>query len=154
MSERRTVNSSHLGEISLEAGSEIYLPMGLPGFEHEHRMIPVEIPAQRPLIYLQSATTEALCFVSLPALVVNPAFLLQLSDDDCAALDLPADREPCIGEDVLCLALLIPSGNSVQTNLGAPVVVNLHNLRCVQAAGAGLSAHYRLAENGKWEELC
>ncbi len=48
-------------------------------------------------------------------------------------LDLPASQNPAIGRDVLCLALLVPSGCTVQTNLDAPIVINLHNGRGVQA---------------------
>ncbi len=153
MTTQRTIRSTRLGEITFDSDSEIHLPSGLPGFESERRMIPVEIPAQRPLVYLHSATSPDLCFVTLPAPVVSSQFRLCLSEEDSAALQLDA-REPAIGEDVLCLAILLPSGGTVQTNLGAPVVVNLHNFRCVQAIGAGIPAHYRLADGGRWEEIC
>jgi flagellar assembly factor FliW len=154
MSPTRTLSSTHLGEIPFEPGSELYLPLGLPGFESQHRMIPVEIPAHRPVVYLQSADRPDLCFASLPVFSIRKDFRLGLSEEDCSALQLPVDRVPAIGDDVLCLALLIPSGGTVQTNLGAPVVINLHNFRCIQAPGAGYPAHCRLTEDGKWEELC
>ena len=150
----QVLRSSRLGDIEIEPGSEVYLPLGLPGFESEHRMVPVEIPSQRPLIYLHSTTSPDLCFMTLPTPVIDPDYRLDLSEDDSAALELPQSSTPVIGEDILCLALLIPSGESVQTNLAAPVVINLHNFRCVQAVGSCRPAHFRLAAGGRWEALC
>ncbi len=154
MTSSHVLRSTRLGDIELDPCSEIYLPLGLPGFESERRMVPVEIPSQRPLIYLHSTASPDLCFVTLPTLIVDPNFRLDLSEDDSAALELPPFSSPVIGEDILCLALLIPSGGSVQTNLAAPVVINLHNFRCVQAVGSCRPAHFRLAAGGRWEALC
>lgn len=152
------LSSSHLGEISWEAANELCFPAGLPGFEQARRMVPVEIPSQRPLVYLQSAENANICFAALPVLAVNPRFQLQISDDDQAALELDGETA-MLGADVLCLALLIPCGSTVQTNLRAPIVINLHNGRGVQAVEsrtdrelpAGL---WRLSGDGKWEAVC
>ena len=46
-------------------------PEGLPGFERERRFLPLEMPDQHPLVFLQSAATPALCFVTLPVLAVS-----------------------------------------------------------------------------------
>ena len=54
--------------------SELLFPAGLPGFEAERGMLPVEIPAQKPLVYLQSLTNPEVCFVSLPVFIVDPGF--------------------------------------------------------------------------------
>ncbi len=149
------LQSPHLGEIEWDAGSELFLPQGLPGFENERRMIPVEIPAQRPLVFLQSLDKPDTCFVALPAGAVCPDYRLHLSDDDRHALELETGREPAVGEDVLCLALLMPSGETVQVNLNAPIVINLHNSRCVQALSTDATARsYRLTDHGTWETLC
>ena len=115
-------------------------------------MVPVEIPSQRPLIYLQSAEDARVCFVAMPAPAVWPEFSLQISEDDRGAVGLAEDAG--IGTDVMCLALLLPWGRSVQTNLDAPIVINLHNGRGVQAvAPAGTAGLFRLGENG-WEAAC
>lgn len=152
------MTSSQLGEISWEAANELSFPAGLPGFEQARRMVPVEIPSQRPLVYLQSAENENICFAALPVLAVNPRFQLQISDDDQALLGLEGETA-VLGADVMCLALLIPCGNTVQTNLYAPIVINLHNGRGVQAvasqarrdASTGL---WRLCRDGTWEGIC
>ena len=153
------VVSPWLGDILWEPNCELYFPAGVPGFERATRIIPVEIPMQRPLIYLQSATNGRVCFLTLPVLTVLPSFRPCLSEDDRTVLELdrfiaPEDS-PILGTDVLCLALLVPSGPTVQANLDAPVVVNLHNGRGVQAvASASTAGSYRLGKEGEWRPVC
>jgi flagellar assembly factor FliW len=158
------LHSPWLGEIEWEPVSELCFPHGLPGFEDRKRLVPVEIPSQRPLIYLQSADKESVCFLTLPVLTVNPAFELRLSEDDRSLLGLdcidlpPAVRgraSPNFGNDILCLALLVPSGRTVKTNLDAPIVVNLHTGLGIQAvAPEPRAGSFRLAQNGEWERVC
>jgi flagellar assembly factor FliW len=147
-------HSSHLGEIEWDAECELLLPMGLPGFDGERRMIPLEIPAQRPLVFLQSLERPDVCFVLLPVRTIDPAYELELSEDDRLTLLLDADQKPEIGVDVLCLALLLPAAGVVQVNLDAPIVVNLHNSRCMQALSAQRSAGYRKLAGSGWERVC
>ena len=73
-------------------------------------MIPVEVPLQRPIVFLQSLDNPATCFVSLPVRTINPDYGLRLSEEDRASLLLD-ERELSIGGDVLCLALLVPFEN-------------------------------------------
>ncbi len=149
------MKTPHLGEISWDAESELFLPSGLPGFENERHMIPVEIPAHRPLIFLQSTERSGVCFVSLPVMTICPDFKLQLTDDEREGLQLQETEDPEIGEDVICLALLFPSGRTVEANLDAPVVINLHNSRCLQAVSPGAArGYYRLSDAGTWENVC
>lgn len=158
--ECNSLMSPYLGEISWAADCELQFPGGLPGFEEHRRMVPVEIPSQRPLIYLQSAEQPGVCFLTLPVLTVYPDFDLHLSEDDLSQLGFDTGETSraeslSIGTDVLCLALLFPSGPTVKTNLNAPIVINLHNSRGIQAVSTAAAAgSYRLAENGRWEPLC
>jgi flagellar assembly factor FliW len=149
------MKTPHLGEISWDAGSELFLPWGLPGFENERHMIPVEIPVHRPLVYLQSTERSGVCFLSLPVMTICPDFKLHLSDDERVGLLLQDTSDPEIGADVLCLSLLFPSGRTVEANLDAPVVINLHNSRCVQALSPEIArGYYRLSDAGTWENVC
>lgn len=151
----RTIVSKHLGEIEWDPGSELLLPSGLPGFEDERRMVAVEVPAQRPLVFLQSVERPEICFVSLPVLTIRPDFEVALTEEDRESLRLPDGASPQIGVNILCLALLFPAEGSLEANLGAPLVINLHNLRCVQLRGSdGSPCHYRLAGEGRWEPVC
>lgn len=154
MISQETVRSTYLGDIEWDPGCELFLPGGLPGFEDERRMIPVEVPLQRPIVFLQSLDNPATCFVSLPVRTIDPGFHLRLAEEDRAGLLLD-EREVSIGADVLCLALLVPFENTVQANLDAPIVINLHNRRCVQSLPSGTNfGYFRLAEGGRWESVC
>jgi flagellar assembly factor FliW len=152
---RDVIHSTHLGDIEWSSGCELLLPVGLPGFDDERRMIPVEVPLQRPLVFLQSLENPDICFVSLPVRTIFPAYQLRLSEEDRATLLFEGDRELSIGADVLCLALLVPFENTVQANLDAPVVINLHNRRCIQSLPVERTAGYfRLEDGGRWDSVC
>jgi len=151
----RTIHSPWLGDVETDPRCELLFPAGLPGFEDQRRMLPVEIPAQRPLVYLQSVERAEICFVALPVYVIDPAFRLLLSEEDRSILDLPEDCDPVIGADVLCLALLMPAGRSVQANTNASIVINLHNRRGVQCVPAdGLRSRFRRLDDSGWTTLC
>jgi flagellar assembly factor FliW len=149
------IHSPWLGDIESDPQCELLFPSGLPGFEEERRILPVEIPAQRPLVYLQSLDRAEICFVVLPVYVIDPEFQLRISEEEHALLQLPEDSGPVIGADVLCVALLMRSGQTVQANLNAAVVINLHNRRGIQCVHpAGLSAFFRLSADSGWTARC
>jgi flagellar assembly factor FliW len=155
MTASEVLRSPHLGDIEWSPGCELFLPSGLPGFEEERRMIPVEVPAQRPLVFLQSLDVPETCFVSLPVRTIFPGYQLRLSEEDRNTLFIEADRELAIGADVLCLVLLVPFENTVQANLDAPIIINLHNRRCAQSLPSEcVAGRFRLADGGSWEPIC
>jgi len=149
------IHSPWIGDVEWDAHCELFFPHGLPGFEDHKHMIPVEIPAQRPLVYLQSADRAEVCFVCLPVLAIDRQFRLAMSEEERAALLLPENCAAEIGVDVLCLGLLMPSGETVVANLRAPIVINLHNARGVQCVpGEKSRSCFRLEGSGKWEPVC
>lgn len=122
------------GELEYEECAALDFPRGLFGFESETRFLPIEQPALRPLVFLQSLATADLCFISLPVLVVDREYSLSFLPEDLEAVGLPADRQPIIGADVLCLAIVsIQVGGPTTANLLAPVVVNRRNSKAIQA---------------------
>jgi len=150
-----SLETPHLGPLSWDPACEIILPQGLPGFEEERRMLPVEIPAHRPLVFLQSVASPNVCFAALPAKTICPEFDLRLCDEDRNSLGLAEGDQWEIGTDLLCLAILLPSGRSVESNLASPIVINLHNSVCIQPVAAGNPAvRYKLSEAGAWEAVC
>ena len=154
-----TIHSPWLGEVEWEPESELYFPAGLPGYEDQHRMVAIEIPSQRPVVYLQSLESDEVCFAALPVYVIDPSFRLSLSEDERAALHLPENCDPAIGADVLCLALLRKSEGTVEANTGTAIVINLHNRRGVQCVPAGGgSVLFRLCpdngEGNQWRREC
>ena len=151
--ERRVIRSPWLGDVEWDPKCELFFPHGLPGFEEERRMIPVEIPAQRPLVYLQSLEQPEVCFVCMPVLVIDPVFRLSLSDEERATLAITGREAPVPGREVLCLGLLVPSGDTVEVNLAAPIVISLINSCCLQTV-AGSASCFRLAPDGRWVAQC
>ena len=151
----RVLKTRHFGEIEWSPQSEIVFPCGLPGFEDERRIIAVEIPALRPLVYLQSADHEDVCFLALPAQTISPSYSPALTDYERTWLLLPDKENLEIGVDILCLFLLIPSGDTVQVNLNAPVVINLHNLLGVQCEPlVPACSRVELTDRGTWDAVC
>lgn len=126
--------SLHHGEIEYAEDAVMRFAGGIPGFEEETAFLPIEIPTARPIVFLQSLSTPELCFVTLPVFVVDQDYELALSAESRAAIGLPPDFEPRIGEDVLCLVLVtIQDDGPTTINLMAPVVMDLHTRRAVQA---------------------
>ena len=115
-------------------GAVLHFPLGLFGFEEETRFLSIEQPALRPIVFLQSLATPDLCFLALPVSVVDPDYCVDLQPEDLKKIQLTASRQPEIGSDILCLALLVIQENGPTTaNLLAPIVVNRQNLLAIQA---------------------
>ncbi len=125
--------STRFGTIFFAPESVFEFPHGLPGFEERHRFVPVQNPQTAPILFLQSLEDPSVCFTTLPIWVVDPQYRLALVEEDLEALEFPVDRQPLIGADVLCLAMLSVRKTGVTANLLAPVLVNLKNYKAVQA---------------------
>src|SRR5947207_2864621 len=87
-------------------GRRIENPLGLPGFEENKRFVAVHFAENAPLIYLQSLEDPTLCFITMPILAVDPQYRLRMSGADLGCLGLHSNRQPRIGDDVLCLTVL------------------------------------------------
>jgi flagellar assembly factor FliW len=120
--------------MTYDAQATLHFPRGLFAFEKETQFLPIERSDLRPLVFLQSLSTPDLCFISLPVYVVDQDYSLALKPEELAAVGLPSDRQPEIGADVLCLALVsIHEDGPTTANLLAPVVVNRKNSEAIQA---------------------
>ena len=135
-----TCQTKYHGEIEYTEDALMRFAGGLPGFEEQTTFLPIEIPSARPIVFLQSVSSPDLCFVTLPVLVVEAGYVLKLRPEDLAAIGLPSDRQPRLGADVLCLAILTIQENVPTTaNLMAPVVMNLRTRQAVQAICSNMS---------------
>lgn len=126
------VLSRNLGAVEFAPGEPFLFPKGLPGFPSEKDFLPVEVPEQLPLVYLQSLRTSDLCFVAAPVNCLVDDYRLSSDAGDLTLIGLGPDvvRDP----QVLCLALLCFGEDGTATaNLRAPIVVNLRNRHGVQA---------------------
>ncbi|MGA3024977.1 MAG: flagellar assembly protein FliW [Bryobacteraceae bacterium] len=122
----------------------IRLPNGLPGFEQEREFVLIDQPVNRPLVFVQSLRTPNLCFVALPVLSVDAAYRLSVSAEDLEAIGFDPARQPSIGRDVACLALLSFGEDRLMTaNLLSPLVINLSTCVAVQAIQTGCNYSHR-----------
>ncbi len=129
-----TLITKHFGPVEYDENALIRFPSGLPGFENQYSFIVLNPPGTTPVLFLQSLTHAGLRLPAVPMHVVDPVYKLAVNEDDLAVLGLPVDRQPEIGDDVLCLAVVAASGQDSATfNLLAPIIVNLKTRRALQA---------------------
>lgn len=127
------VATKYFGTMEYQEESVLHLPLGLPAFESEKRFVLIERPDYAPLVFLQSLNEPSLCFLSLPARAIDPAYALAVSDEDRAVLQWGG--EACLGDaGLLAMTLLsMHDGFPPTANLMAPIVVNVQNRRAVQS---------------------
>jgi flagellar assembly factor FliW len=122
------------GTIRFEPEQVLDIPAGLIGFPDEKQFLLLELPSMRPLAFIQSIRTPELCFISLPAQVVDAQYTLSLQPSDVAIFGYRPEKPPVMGKDVLCLALLTAGEKKETTaNLLAPVVIDIARHRGMQA---------------------
>ena len=122
------------GILEYDAQAEIEFPLGLPGFEHLSRFVLVEQSALHPIAFLQSLQVPDLCFLTVPVALLEATYQLTVAPEELRLLDLDPGRQPEIGGEVLCLAILAAAENCPATaTLLAPIVVSLSNRRAVQS---------------------
>ena len=125
----RRCETRYFGPVDYDEQSVMLFPDGIPAFEQEQRFLALRQPINEPLVFLQSLANPNLCFATLPALSACPSYQLSMAPEDLDALRLETGRQPVIGRDVLCLAILSLEENAPPTvNLLAPIVVNLRTL--------------------------
>lgn len=132
-----TLITTHFGPVEYEENALIRFPSGLPGFENQYSFIFLTPPGTAPVLFLQSLSHAGLRLPAVPVHVVDPVYQLAVNEDDLAVLGLPVDRQPEIGPDVMCLAVVAARGQDSATfNLLAPIVVNLKTRRALQSIRA------------------
>ena len=125
------------GPLDYDPSAELHFPLGVPGFEKQTRFILIEKATLAPIVFLQSAETEALCFLTIPVQMVDPGYQIGMMDEDVRMLALDA-TDP---SEILFLAILSANANAVATaNLLAPVVINLKTKIGLQAVRP--NSHY------------
>ena len=128
------VLTKYFGSLEYLEDDVVQFPSGLPAFEEELEFLVIEPAAKAPLAFLQSMRQPGLCFLALPILAVAPDYALAMTLEDLEALHMDTGRQPEIGREVDCLAVIAPPQDGLLTaNLLAPVVINRSNRFGVQA---------------------
>jgi flagellar assembly factor FliW len=121
-----TCQTKFHGALTYEPEQVLHIPSGLFGFIQETEFLLLELPSARPLAFLQSIRSANLCFISLPAQVIEGEYRLSMSDVDLQAFGYTQSTPPVMGKDVLCLALLTVGERQATTaNLLAPIVIDI-----------------------------
>jgi flagellar assembly factor FliW len=126
------VDTKNFGKVPYEPGAEIEFPCGLPAFDGYRTFVLIQLPKTHPLLFLQSLDSPKVCFPVLRALAVDPLYRLRLAKEDLRRLDLPASRQPRLGEDIECLVVVALRKGGATANLLAPVVINFRKMRAIQ----------------------
>jgi flagellar assembly factor FliW len=132
---QQRIDTTHFGPVARDPEAAIQFPAGLPAFENERGFVLLEMSACAPLVFLQSLADAGLCFITLPVGCVDPEYRLRVSEEDLGQLGFAPERQPAIGPDVVCLAVISVHENGPTANLLAPIVVNVDTLKAVQAIG-------------------
>jgi flagellar assembly factor FliW len=126
--------TKYFGSIEYRVDDVIQFPLGLASFEDESQFLVLEPAASAPLVFLQSLRLPSLCFLVVPMQGIDPEYKLNITREDLEELGLQTDRQPCIGEQIRCYAVIVVAENGpITANLLAPVIINPANRRGVQA---------------------
>jgi flagellar assembly factor FliW len=143
------------GRVEYQQEQVLQVPAGLFGFDSETELLLLEIPSLRPLVFIQSTKTANLCFLSLPAQVVDAKYRLALRKADICSFGYSVEASPEIGSDLLCLVLLTTDGEQAATaNLRAPLVVDIKRHRGMQVIVAAKYSHHASVAPERLAPLC
>ena len=122
--------SNEFGVVEYDSETVISFPRGLPGFESERFFVPIEREATKPVLFLQSLVTPALCFITLPVESILPGYRVKLSTEDLKTIGMQAG----VTSMLPCLVMVCVAEDRPPTaNLLGPLVINPENRHAVQA---------------------
>jgi flagellar assembly factor FliW len=151
------LSTKYFGDLECADDGLIDFPQGIPGFEHLQRFVCLEQPVARPIVYLQSATDPDLCFLTIPARSIDPAYAVRLTADEAACLNLQPSQT-AIGTDIACMAILSTEpGMDPTANLFAPVIINIRGrigLQVIQSHSQYSFRHSVVADLSSGRESC
>ena len=147
--------TKYFGSIEYQEADVVRFPCGLPAFEQETEFVLLEPPSSAPMVFLQSLPQSSLCFLALSILSIAPDYSLAVTAEDLQSLQLEPGRQPRIGDEVACLALIAVAENGrITANLLAPIVINRLNQRAVQAIRIDSSYSHQHQVAAPTEDVC
>jgi flagellar assembly factor FliW len=139
-----TLLTRHFGRLEYSEDTTFQFVAGIPGFEEHTSFLFIQQPHTNPLVFMQSLRDPALCFVELPATVVDPAYRLELTVEESIALGLSETEGPPDNGELLPLVLVAFVENADPVvNLMSPIVLNPRTRRGIQAIQLGSSYSLR-----------
>ncbi len=122
------VYQSRFGQIEVDPNTIIHFPLGIPGFEDCKNYKLLHEDSKDPqVLWLQSLDDAAVLFTIIEAERLGLNYMLTLSDEECACIDLKT------AEDAqLFLILSRPDGSPISANTRAPLIINLQSRKGLQ----------------------
>lgn len=116
-------STRQFGAVEYRDDAVIEFTEGLPAFEDARRFVLIEPAEMAPVLFMQSLDRGELCFLSVPAVCLDPEYRLNVAAEELAALGF-ADAL-VTQDDMLCLSILTArEGTPPTANLMAPVVIH------------------------------
>jgi flagellar assembly factor FliW len=139
-----TLTTRYFDQMEYSGDAPFQFAAGIPGFEEHTAFLFIQQPQTKPLVFMQSLRDPSVCFVQLPATVVDPDYRLELSAEEAIALGLPEAETPQDRPELLSLVLLTFVENADPVvNLMSPIVLNLRTRRGIQAIQLGSNYSFR-----------
>ena len=147
--------TKYFGSIEYQEADVVRFPCGLPAFEQETEFVLIEPPSSSPMVFLQSLQQSSLCFLSLSILAIDPDYSLAVTAEDLQSLELEPGRQPRIGDEITCLALIAVAENGrITANLLAPIVIDRLNRRAIQAIRIDSTYSHQHQVAAQTEDVC
>lgn len=128
------MNTKQFGIVQFSDDDVFEFPDGIPGFESERKFLCVERPAFRPVVFLQSLVDPDLCFITLPARSIDPAYQLNIAPEELNILGLAGSESLAPEAGLACLAIVcLPPEGQPTANLLGPVILSRETRKGVQS---------------------
>lgn len=143
-----TLSTRYFEQLEYSENAPFEFTAGIPGFEEHTSFLFIQQPHTNPMVFMQSLRDPGVCFVELPATVVDPNYCLELSSEEASALGLTVTEGSHNLDGLISLVLVtfVENGDPV-VNLMSPIVLNPRTRRGIQAIqlGSNYSLRHPLA---------
>lgn len=133
----RDIETKAYGIVSIQEQQVLHFPTGLFGFEHRHSYALLDATTP-PFYWLQSLEDVDLAFIMVNPYLVTPDYVLDIAEEDLAAVGSPDPSELV----VFSIVTIPRDGAAVTCNLQGPVIVNRRERLARQAIS--LSQNWRI----------
>ena len=127
-SESVTFTNAKFGEVTVDAGSIMTFPEGVPGFERFRQFGLVSVDEETPFLRLLSIDEPSLGFVILNPMTIWEDYNPTMSEEDLEGLDIAGADEL----EIYCIVTLSTVPEEVTANLKGPIAINTRTMMARQ----------------------
>ena len=123
-----TFRNDKFGEVTVNTGSIVTFPEGVPGFERFHRYGLVSVDEEAPFLRLLSVDEPSLGFVILNPRTIWADYNPKMGPEDLDGLKVREGEDV----DVYCIVTLSPVPEEGTVNLKGPIAINTRTMTARQ----------------------